>query len=144
MVLAIGRPFPERAIRRELRRRVGARGGTTGKHRGIAIGQSVGSYVADVAEITVARDGTVRIDRLVAVVDGGHATNPDTVRQQVETAMAFGLSAAPYGNITIKDGRAEQPKVSGYPALTIAQSPRVDRRCARHREPIDPKASARA
>ena len=79
-----------------------------GVFRGIAVVQSFGSYVAEVAEVSVAADGTPRVHRVVAAVDCGMTVNPTIIERQIEGGIVFGLSAALYGKITLKDGRVEQ------------------------------------
>ena len=94
--------------------------------RGVAVHESFNSYVAEVAEVTVARDGSVKVDRMVCAVDCGIAVNPDNVRAQVEGAVGFALSAALHGEITLKEGRVEQGNFDGYPPLRISEMPQVE------------------
>ena len=94
--------------------------------RGVAVHESFHSYVAQVAEVTVAKDGSVRVDRIVAAVDCGVAINPDNVRAQVEGGVGFALSAVLYGEITLKDGQVEQDNFGNYPLLRINEMPRVE------------------
>ena len=95
-------------------------------HRGIAVAQSFGSYVAEVAEVSVADDGRPQVHRVVAAVDCGMTVNPEIIRRQIEGAIVFGLSAALYGRITLKDGRVEQSNFHDYPVLRIGEMPRVE------------------
>jgi isoquinoline 1-oxidoreductase beta subunit len=97
-----------------------------GRSRGIAVGQSFGSYVAEVAEISVGKDGKVKVHRVVCAVDCGRTVNPDIVKRQMESAIVFGLSAALYGKITLKDGKVEQSNFSDYPVLRMDEMPQVD------------------
>ena len=83
-----------------------------GVHRGIAVAQSFGSYVAEVAEVSVGKDGKVKVHRVVGAVDCGMTVNPEIIKRQVESAIVYGLSAALYGKITFKDGRVEQSNFS--------------------------------
>jgi isoquinoline 1-oxidoreductase beta subunit len=102
--------------------------GTTppaGRHRGIAVYRSFGSYVAEVAEVSVA-DSAIRIHRVVCAVDCGRRVNPDTVRAQIEGGVAFGLSATLKEAITIAQGRVEQSTFEDYPILTLAEMPEVE------------------
>src|SRR6266487_3217613 len=69
---------------------------------------------AQVAEVEVAKDGTVRVRRVVCAVDCGTVVNPDTVRAQIQSAIIFGITAALYGKITLKDGRVEQTNFDSY------------------------------
>jgi isoquinoline 1-oxidoreductase subunit beta len=97
-----------------------------GVHRGIAVAQSFGSYVAEVAEVSVADDGQVKVHRVVAAVDCGMTVNPEIIRRQIESAIVFGLSAALYGRITFKDGRVEQGNFDSYPVLRMSEMPKVE------------------
>ena len=97
-----------------------------GRGRGIAVGQSFGSYVAEVAEVSVGKDGKVKVHRVVCAVDCGRTVNPDIVKRQMESAIVFGLTAALYGKITLKDGKVEQSNFNDYPMLRISEMPSVD------------------
>ena len=97
-----------------------------GVHRGIAVAQSFGSYVAEVAEVSVAPDGTPRVHRVVAAVDCGLTVNPAIIARQIEGAIVYGLSAALYGKITFKDGRVEQGNFHNYPVLRMSEMPKVE------------------
>jgi isoquinoline 1-oxidoreductase beta subunit len=94
--------------------------------RGVAVHESFSSYVAQVAEVTVAADGSLKVDRVVCAVDCGVAINPDNIRSQVEGGVGFGLGAALHGEITLKEGRVEQGNFDGYPLLRINEMPRVE------------------
>jgi len=94
--------------------------------RGIAVHESFNSVVAQVAEVTVAKDGSVRVDRVVCAVDCGTAINPDNIRAQVEGGVGFALSAVLHGAITLKEGRVEQSNFDGYPVLRINEMPAVE------------------
>jgi isoquinoline 1-oxidoreductase beta subunit len=82
--------------------------------------------MAHVAEVEVAKDGTVRVRRVVCAVDCGTVVNPDTVRAQVQSAIVFGITAALYGKITLKDGRVEQSNFDTYQMLRINEAPAID------------------
>jgi isoquinoline 1-oxidoreductase beta subunit len=97
-----------------------------GRGRGIAGLYGFGSYLAHVAEVTVAKDGTVRVERMVTVVDCGQVINPDMVAAQVEGGVAFALTAALYSNIVIEKGRVQQSNFNNYPMLRISDMPRVE------------------
>ena len=97
-----------------------------GVHRGIAVAQSFGSYVAEVAEVSIGKDGKVRVHRVVGAVDCGMIVNPEIIRHQIESAIVYGLSAALYGKITFKDGRVEQSNFHDYPVLRIDEMPKVE------------------
>lgn len=97
-----------------------------GVFRGIAVAQSFGSYVAEVAEVSVAADGTPKVHRVVAAVDCGMTVNPQTIARQIEGGIVYGLSAALYGKITFKDGRVEQGNFHDYPVLRMNEMPKVE------------------
>ncbi|MCX2861545.1 xanthine dehydrogenase family protein molybdopterin-binding subunit [Paucibacter sp. PLA-PC-4] len=97
-----------------------------GRFRGIAVAESFGSYVAEVAEISVAEDGTPKVHRVVAAVDCGQTVNPLTIARQIEGGIVYGLSAALYGKITHKDGRVEQGNFHDYPVLRLSEMPKVE------------------
>lgn len=94
--------------------------------RGIAVHESFGSYVAQVAEVSVAKDGNVRVHRVVCAVDCGQVVNPDTVNAQMEGGIVYGLTAALYGEITLKDGRVEQRNFYDYKMLRMNEMPKVE------------------
>ena len=85
-----------------------------------------GSYVAQVAEVSVAKDGRVRVKRVVCALDCGQMINPDTIKAQMEGGIIFGLTAALYGEITLKDGRIEQGNFDNYQALRINEAPIIE------------------
>jgi isoquinoline 1-oxidoreductase beta subunit len=97
-----------------------------GRGRGIAGLYGFGSYVAHVAEVTVAKDGTLRVDRVVVAVDCGQVINPDLVAAQIEGGVVFGLTSALYDEITIQNGQVQQSNFDNYPMLRIADMPRVE------------------
>jgi isoquinoline 1-oxidoreductase beta subunit len=97
-----------------------------GVHRGIAVAQSFGSYVAEVAEVSVRDDGQIKVHRVVAAVDCGMTVNPTIIQRQVESAIVFGLSAALYGRITFRDGKVEQGNFDAYPVLRMSEMPKVE------------------
>ncbi|HNK18318.1 MAG TPA: xanthine dehydrogenase family protein molybdopterin-binding subunit [Piscinibacter sp.] len=97
-----------------------------GVFRGIAVAQSFGSYVAEVAEVSIGADGTPRVHRVVAAVDCGMTVNPQTIERQIEGAIVYGLSAALYGRIGFKDGRVEQGNFNDYPVLRMNEMPKVE------------------
>jgi len=94
--------------------------------RGIAVHESFNSFVAQVAEVTVKKDGSIKVDRVVCAVDCGTAINPDNIRSQVEGAVGFALSAALHGEITLKEGRVEQGNFDSYAPLRIGEMPLVE------------------
>ena len=96
-----------------------------GHARGIALHESFGSIVAEVAEVSLV-DGKPRVHRVVCAVDCGTVINPNTVAQQMEGAVIFGLTAALYGKIDIKDGVVQQSNFPSYPMVQLAEAPLVE------------------
>ena len=94
--------------------------------RGVAVHESFGSFVAQVAEVTVKPDGNVRVDRIVCAVDCGIVINPDNVRAQIEGSVGFALSAVLHGAITLKDGVVEQSNYHDYAPIRINEMPKVE------------------
>ncbi|MDN0085236.1 xanthine dehydrogenase family protein molybdopterin-binding subunit [Crenobacter sp. SG2305] len=94
--------------------------------RGVALHESFGTVVAEVAEVTVQPDGNYRVDRVVCAVDCGIAVNPDVVRAQVEGAVGFALAPVLYGAITLTDGKVDQSNFHDYPPIRMADMPRVE------------------
>jgi len=94
--------------------------------RGVSVQFVFASYLAQIAEVEVAKDGAVRIPRVVCAVDCGTAVNPDTVRAQIQSAVIFGITAALYGEITLKDGRVEQTNFDTYRILRIDEAPAIE------------------
>jgi len=98
-----------------------------GIHRGIAVHESFGSYVAQVAEVSVdKKTGKVKVHRIVCAIDCGQVVNPDTVKAQMDSCIVFGLTAAFYGEITIKDGRVEQRNFYDYKMLRMNETPKIE------------------
>jgi isoquinoline 1-oxidoreductase beta subunit len=97
-----------------------------GRGRGIAIFECYDTIIGQVAEVTVSRKGEVRVDRVVAGVDCGHVVNPGIVEAQIQSGVIYGLSAALYGEITIKDGRVEQSNFDSYQVVTLADTPKIE------------------
>jgi isoquinoline 1-oxidoreductase beta subunit len=98
----------------------------TRRGRGIAVHESFGSYVAEVAEVTVNADGSFSVDRVVCAVDCGIVVNPDIVRAQAEGGVGFALSAVMHGAITLKDGAVEQSNFHDYAPIRITEMPKVE------------------
>ena len=97
-----------------------------GQGRGIALCIGFGSFIAQVVQVSVDKDGAVSPTRVWCAVDCGLQVNPDTIRAQMESGIVFGLSAALHGEITIKDGRVEQTNFGDYRVLRINEAPRID------------------
>jgi isoquinoline 1-oxidoreductase beta subunit len=103
-----GRPLPE------------------GLGRGVSMQFVFGTYMAQVTEVEVSKDGAVRVRRVVCAVDCGSVVNPDTVRAQVQGAVIFGISAALFGEITLKNGRVEQTNFNTYRVLRMNEAPAIE------------------
>jgi isoquinoline 1-oxidoreductase beta subunit len=98
-----------------------------GSGRGISLLHAFGeTYIAAVAEVSVSKEGDVRVQRVVCAVDCGIMVNPDTVKAQMESGIIFGITAALFGEITIKDGRVEQGNFDDYRMLRIDEAPLID------------------
>lgn len=97
-----------------------------GRGRGIAVCEAFNSYVAQVAEVSVDEAGRIKVDRVVCAVDCGTAVNPDIIKAQMEGGIGFGLGAALYGAITLKDGHVEQSNFNDYRVLRMNEAPRVE------------------
>ncbi|MFN9031948.1 MAG: molybdopterin cofactor-binding domain-containing protein [Betaproteobacteria bacterium] len=95
-----------------------------GRARGVAVHESFGSVCAHVAEVGI-ENNEIRVYRVTSVIDCGLAVNPLTVDAQVQSAMVYGLSAALYGRITLKDGRVEQGNYTDYPVLRMGEMPQM-------------------
>jgi len=94
--------------------------------RGVSVQFAFATYLAQVAEVEVSKDGAVRVRRVVCAVDCGTVVNPDTVRAQIESAIIFGITAALHGEITLKDGRVEQANFDSYQILRINEAPAIE------------------
>ena len=97
-----------------------------GVFRGICQTMGFGSYVAAVAEVSVSPDGKLKIHRIVAATDPGYAVNPAQIERQVEGSFVYGLSAALYGECTVKDGRIEQENFDTYEVMRLEAMPAVE------------------
>jgi isoquinoline 1-oxidoreductase subunit beta len=111
-----GRPLPQRS------------------GRGVSLQFAFANYMALVAEVEVANDGTVRVRRVVCAVDCGSVVNPDTVQAQIQSAVNFGITAALYGEITLSNGRVEQTNFDTYQMLRINEAPAIEVHIVRNRE----------
>ncbi|MFZ3321170.1 MAG: xanthine dehydrogenase family protein molybdopterin-binding subunit [Usitatibacter sp.] len=97
-----------------------------GVGRGVSVQFVFATYLAQVAEVEVSKDGDVRVRRVVCAVDCGTVVNPDTVRAQIQSAVIFGISAVLRGEITLKDGRVEQSNFHNYPVLRMNEAPVIE------------------
>jgi isoquinoline 1-oxidoreductase beta subunit len=106
-----------------------------GSGRGVAVQTVFGSFMAQAAEVEVSKDGEVRVKRVTCAVDCGIPINPDTIEAQVQSAIVYGLGAALFDEITLKDGRVEQSNFHDYPALHINEMPSIDVHIVKSIEP---------
>ncbi|OYX74140.1 MAG: aldehyde dehydrogenase [Rhizobiales bacterium 32-66-11] len=103
--------------------------------RGVSVQFVFGTYMAQVAEVEVTNDGSVRVRKVVCAVDCGTAINPDVVEAQVQGAVMFGISAALYGEISLKNGRVEQGNFDTYQVLRLNEAPTVEVHIVKNNEP---------
>ena len=96
-----------------------------GRARGVALHESFGSIVAQVAEVSL-QDGKPRVHKVFCAIDCGTVVNPDTVKQQMQSSVVFALTAALYGKVDIVDGAVQQTNFPNYPMVKLAQSPSVE------------------
>jgi isoquinoline 1-oxidoreductase beta subunit len=101
-----------------------AGGAPAGRGRGVALQDSFGSIVAEVAEVSV-EGGNVRVHKVWCAIDCGFAVNPSGVVMQMESAINYGLTAAMYGEITFAGGKVEQSNFHDYPILRINEAPEI-------------------
>jgi isoquinoline 1-oxidoreductase subunit beta len=106
-----------------------------GVGRGVSLQFAFATYMAQIAEVEVSKEGAVRVRRVVCAVDCGTVVNPDTVQAQIQSAIIFGVTAALYGEITLKDGRVEQANFDTYQILRINEAPAVEVHIVRSFEP---------
>jgi isoquinoline 1-oxidoreductase beta subunit len=106
-----------------------------GAGRGVSVQHAFATYMAQVAEVEVSKDGAVRVRRVVCAVDCGTVVNPDTVRAQIQSAINFGITAALHGEITVKDGRVEQTNFDTYQMLRINEAPAIEVHIVQNFEP---------
>jgi isoquinoline 1-oxidoreductase subunit beta len=103
--------------------------------RGVAVQFAFATYMAQIAEVEVSKDGTVRVRRVVCAVDCGTVVNPGTVQAQIQSAIIFGVTAALYGEITLKDGRVEQTNFDTYQVLRMNEAPAIEVHLVQSLEP---------
>jgi isoquinoline 1-oxidoreductase beta subunit len=106
-----------------------------GSGRGVSLQSVFGSYLAQVAEVEVSKEGQVRVRRVVCAVDCGTAVNPDTVQAQIQSGIIFGATAALYGEITLKNGRVEQSNFDTYQMLRMNEAPAIEVHIVKSSEP---------
>ncbi|KRA82014.1 twin-arginine translocation pathway signal protein [Lysobacter sp. Root667] len=96
-----------------------------GRGRGVAVHESFGSYLAQIAEVSV-ENGAIRVHRVVCAIDCGVAVNPEGVRAQMESGIAFGLGAALHSALNFKDGRVQESNYHDYQVLRLHEMPQVE------------------
>jgi isoquinoline 1-oxidoreductase subunit beta len=106
-----------------------------GVGRGVSLQFAFATYMAQVAEVEVSKDGAVRVRCVVCAVDCGTVVNPDTVQAQIQSAVIFGITAALYGAITLKDGRVEQTNFDTYQMLRMNEAPAIEVHIVQNFEP---------
>ena len=134
LALLAGSPRAKAVVRLAAERAGWGRPLPKGRGRGVATQFVFGTYLAEVAEVEVSKDGEVRVQRVVCAVDCGLVVNPDTVQAQVQSAVVFGISAALFGKITLKDGRVEQSNFDTYRALRMSETPPIEVHIVRNTE----------
>jgi len=103
--------------------------------RGVSLQFVFGTYMAQVAEVEVSKNGAIRVRRVVCAVDCGTVVNPDTVEAQIQGAIIFGITAALYGEITFKDGRVQQTNFDTYQMLRMNEAPAIEVHIVQNSEP---------
>jgi isoquinoline 1-oxidoreductase subunit beta len=106
-----------------------------GSGRGVSLQYVFGSYMAQVAEVEVSKEGTVRVRRVVCAIDLGTVVNPNTVQAQIQSGIIFGATAALYGEITMKNGRVEQTNFDTYQMIRMNEAPVIDVHVVKSPEP---------
>ena len=104
----------------------GGWGNDDGLSRGLACIYGFGAYVAACAAVTVSDDGQLKMHKITAATDPGHAVNPNQIQAQVEGSFVYGLSAMLYDEITYKDGQVQETNFNSYPSMTIKDMPEVE------------------
>ena len=94
--------------------------------RGVSVNNAFGSYMSQIAEVTVSKSGEVHVDRVVCAVDTGVAVNPDTIVAQMQSGIIFGITAVLWGEITLKNGRVEQSNFDDYRMLRLNEAPVIE------------------
>jgi isoquinoline 1-oxidoreductase beta subunit len=106
-----------------------------GAGRGVSLQFAFGTYMAQVAEVEVSKNGAVRVRRVVCAVDCGTVVNPDIVQAQIQSGIVFGATAALYGEITLKNGRVEQTNFDTYQMLRMNDAPAIEVHIVKSAEP---------
>ncbi len=129
-------PRHRRALERAAREAGWGRALAKGHAQGAALHESFGSIVAQIAEVSLEPDGTPHVHRVVCAVDCGEVVDPGGVRAQIEGGIAFGLSAALWGEVVVRGGRIATSNFGDHPILRIGQMPRVDTHIIAEGDPI--------
>ena len=106
-----------------------------GSGRGVSLQFVFGSYMAQVAEVEVSKQGAVRVRRVVCAIDCGTVVNPNTVQAQIQSGIIFGATAALYGEITLKNGRVEQTNFDTYQMIRVNDAPAIEVHMVKSSEP---------
>jgi len=106
-----------------------------GSGRGVSLQFVFGSYMAQVAEVEVSKEGTVRVRRVICAIDCGTVVNPNTVQAQIQSGIIFGATAALYGEITLKNGRVEQTNFESYQMIRMNEAPSIEVYVVKSSEP---------
>jgi len=106
-----------------------------GHGMGVALHKSFNSFVAQIAEVSVTNQGKIRAHRVVCGIDCGRVVNPNIVEAQMESAIAFGLTAVLHGEITMKNGRVQQSNFNNYPLLRLNEMPNIEVYIIQSQEP---------
>ena len=106
-----------------------------GQGRGIALCTGFGTFIAQVVQVTVDKEGSVNPTHVWCAVDCGIQVNPDIIEAQMQSGIIFGLSGALYGEVTIKDGRVQQTNFGDYRVLRINEAPKIDVYLVKNPEP---------
>lgn len=97
-----------------------------GKGRGIAVAEDFGSFAAMISEVSFGEDGKLKTDRIICAVDCGQVVNPDTIEAQIQSGIIYGLSAALYGRITVRNGAVVESNFDDSPVLRIYETPKIE------------------
>jgi len=135
LMLLEGKPRQQTVLRVAAERASWGKPLPRGRGRGVAFWDYAGTYVAQVAEVTVDSSGAVKVDRVVCGFDCGTVVNPDTVRAQVESAIVWGVNAALWSEITVVEGRAQQSNFHDYRVMRMSESPTIEVELIRNFEP---------
>src|SRR5258705_7403132 len=106
-----------------------------GSGRGVSLQFAFGSWLAQIAEVEVSKEGAVRVRRVVCAIDCGTVVNPDTVQAQLQSGIIFGATAALYGEITLKSGRVEQTNFDTYQMVRMNETPSIEIHIVKSTEP---------